>query len=401
MRAIGLPGQAFVPLMMGLGCGVPAIMSVSAMDRASDRILTILMVPFMSCRARLPVYVLIATAFFPASGQNVIFALYVTGIAFAVLTGVLIKRIVLTSAPAPVAMELPAYRLPSLKAVTLRAWAELKDFLRSSGKVIVCIMAVLTMLNSIGTDGSFGNGNSDKSVISAVGKAIVPAFAPMGIKEENWPAAVSVFTGLMAKEAIIGSLSSLYDGIGRAGAAGKEAGEEQKKPWSFGETLGTALERTGGRIAALAGELRDPLGLSVGDLSDTEAAAAGQDVTAGSIGVMRRLFGSRLAAFSYMLLILLYMPCGAAMAAAYRQAGFVWTAFLACWTTALGFSAATIAYRIGTFAEDPLYAAAAIGGCLAALSAALWLMRSYVRSNAGKGRGKRRIRIRAVQGAPR
>ncbi|MCF0254200.1 MAG: ferrous iron transporter B, partial [Duodenibacillus sp.] len=227
------------------------------------------------------------------------------------------------------------------------------------------------------------------------------AFAPMGIKEENWPAAVGVFTGVMAKEAIIGTLSSLYDGIARGDAAARPApeGAAPEKPWSFGETVSTALERTGGKIAALGGALRGPAGLFEGSSSEAEAAAGEQPAAAGPTGVMHRLFGSRLAAFSYMLLILLYMPCSAATAAVYRQAGFVWTVFLACWTTTLGFSVATIAYRMGSFAEDPLYAAAAIGGCLAVLSAALWLMRRYVQSHARGGRAKRVIRISAVHEA--
>ena len=181
------------------------------MDRASDRIITVLMAPFMSCGARLPVYVLFATAFWPENGQNLVFLLYIIGILAAILTGFLLKHAALPGAASAFVMEIPPYHIPTFKGVMLRTWDRVKTFLFRAGKVIVSIVAVLAFLNSLGTDGTFGNEDSDKSVLSEIGRDIVPIFAPMGVQEQNWPAAVGVFTGIFAKEAVVGTLNSLYD----------------------------------------------------------------------------------------------------------------------------------------------------------------------------------------------
>ena len=155
MRALGLPGKAFVPLLVGFGCNVPAIMATRTMDRASDRIITIMMAPFMSCGARLPVYVLFATAFFPTNGQNLVFGLYLIGILAAVVTGLLLKRIALPGAASAFVMEIPPYHIPTVKGVMLRTWDRLKGFVLHAGRVIVVIVACLSILNSMGTDGTW------------------------------------------------------------------------------------------------------------------------------------------------------------------------------------------------------------------------------------------------------
>ncbi|WP_289169115.1 Fe(2+) transporter permease subunit FeoB, partial [uncultured Parasutterella sp.] len=213
MRALGLPGKSFVPLIVGFGCGVPAIMASRTMEKKSDRITTVLMAPFMSCGARLPVYVLFATAFWPMNGQNLVFALYLIGIAVAVATGFMLKRTALKGESGAFLMEIPPYHLPTLRNLLLSTWDRLKGFVVRAGKVIVVLVAVLCFLNSLGTDGTFGNEDSDKSVLSQIGKSIVPVFKPMGIQEENWPAAVGVFTGILAKEAVVGTLDSLYSSM--------------------------------------------------------------------------------------------------------------------------------------------------------------------------------------------
>ena len=120
-------------------------------------------------------------------------------------------------------MEIPPYHLPTIKNLARRTWDRLKSFIVKAGQLIVIIVAVLAFLNSLGTDGSFGNEDTDKSVLSQIGKTIVPAFQPMGISNENWPAAVGVFTGILAKEAVVGTLDSLYSGMGdRMSAADQE-----------------------------------------------------------------------------------------------------------------------------------------------------------------------------------
>lgn len=391
MRALGLPGKAFVPLIVGFGCNVPAIMATRTMDKASDRIITIMMAPFMSCGARMPVYVLFALAFFPTNGQNLVFGIYLIGILAAVLTGFLIKRVVLPGEVSAFVMEMPPYHLPTLKGVMLRTWDRLKSFLNRAGRVIVVICAVLGFLNSWGTDGSFGNEDSKNSVLAEIGQTIAPVLAPMGVTQENWPAAVGVFTGIFAKEAVVGTLNSLYDQMARDenAAHGGEGEPKEEEAGDEGWSLAAILAEAGGTVvdnlAELGSALSDPLGIAVDDLSDTAEAAASQEVSVTTVDMMQKLFGSQLAAFAYLMLVLLYMPCVAAIAAVYREAGTAWTLFLAAWTTVLGYSTATIVYRVGTFAQDPLYAVVAIASALAMLSALLVFMRRYVKNNRGKG----------------
>lgn len=392
MRALGLPGKAFVPLIVGFGCNVPAIMATRTMDRASDRIITVMMSPFMSCGARLPVYVLFATAFFPTNGQNLVFGLYLIGILAAVLTGFMLKKTALPGAAGAFVMEIPPYHIPTVKGILLRTWDRVKSFMLRAGKVIVVIVACLSFLNSLGTDGSFGNEDSDKSVLSTVGKTIVPVLEPMGVQEENWPAAVGIFTGIFAKEAVVGTLNSLYGTIAAnenlqnndAAAAVVEAAEEDAEAWSFGGVLAEAADALVGNLAGLGDSISDPMGITVGDLSDEAAAAEEQEVSTGTIESIKTLFGTSSAAFAYLLLVLLYMPCVAAIAAVYREVGAAWTVFAAAWTTALGYSAATIFYRVVNFSIDPTYSIISIAACAAVMIGMYFWMKSFAKKNTGR-----------------
>ncbi len=388
MRALGLPGKAFVPLLVGFGCNVPAIMATRTMDRASDRIITVMMTPFMSCGARLPVYVLFATAFWPTNGQNLVFGLYLIGIAAAILTGYLLKRTALPGAAGAFVMEMPPYHIPTLKGVMIRTWDRVRTFMFRAGKVIVVIVACLAFLNSMGTDGTFGNEDSEKSVLSEIGKTIVPVFEPMGIQEENWPAAVGVFTGIFAKEAVVGTLNSLYDTLSvdqaqEAAAAAEEP--EGESSFSLSDTFSEAVGTIGENFAGLAGAFSDPLGISVGDLSDEAAAAEEQGVSLGTIDTIKTLFGSTSGVFAYLLMVLLYVPCVAAVAAIYREVGTKWTIFACAWTLALGYSAATIFYRVANFAAAPVYSIVCIVIALAILYGMYCWMKSMAKKDAGKG----------------
>lgn len=389
MRALGLPGKAFVPLLVGFGCNVPAIMATRTMDRASDRIITVMMTPFMSCGARLPVYVLFATAFWPTNGQNLVFGLYLIGIAAAILTGYLLKRTALPGAAGAFVMEMPPYHIPTLKGVMIRTWDRVRTFMFRAGKVIVVIVACLAFLNSMGTDGTFGNEDSEKSVLSEIGKTIVPVFEPMGIQKENWPAAVGVFTGIFAKEAVVGTLNSLYDtlSVDKAQEAAAAAAEEPEGESSFSlsDTFSEAVGTISENFAGLAGAFSDPLGISVGDLSDEAAAAEEQGVSLGTIDTIKTLFGSTSGVFAYLLMVLLYVPCVAAVAAIYREVGTKWTIFACAWTLALGYSAATIFYRVANFAAAPVYSIVCIVIALAILYGMYCWMKSMAKKDAGKG----------------
>ncbi|NOQ77673.1 MAG: ferrous iron transport protein B, partial [Methylococcaceae bacterium] len=159
MLMIGLPGKSFVPMIVGFGCNVPAIMATRTLDNQRDRILTNLMNPFMSCGARLPVYALFAAAFFPVGGQNLVFGLYLLGIVVAVLTGLIMRHTLFKGEATPFIMELPTYHMPTIKGVYIKTWDRLKSFIFNAGKVIVPMVLVLNFLNALGTDGSFGQEN--------------------------------------------------------------------------------------------------------------------------------------------------------------------------------------------------------------------------------------------------
>lgn len=213
MRFLGLPGRAFVPMMVGFGCGVPAIMGSRVLESKRERFLTIFLVPFMSCGARLPVYALFAAAFFGKQAGTIVFALYLVGIVFAIVYGLFLRKSLFMGNSSNFVMELPNYHLPKIKSLLIHSWLKLKDYVFRAGKVITIAVAVLGFLNAFGyVDGKFtaGNADSENSLLSSVGKAITPVFEPFGVEEDNWPASVSLFTGLLAKEAVIGTMNSLY-----------------------------------------------------------------------------------------------------------------------------------------------------------------------------------------------
>ncbi|MGV6807075.1 MAG: Fe(2+) transporter permease subunit FeoB [bacterium] len=341
MRTIGLPGKSFVPLIVGFGCNVPAVMSARTLDSQSDRLLTTLMAPFMSCGARLTVYILFATVFFPAQAQNVVFGLYVFGILMAVLTGFIVQRRVLKRDMTPFIMELPNYHIPTFRGVLTSAWHRLRGFIMRAGKAIVIVVIALNFVNSMGVDGSFGNENTEKSVLSRIGMAITPVFEPIGVKEDNWPATVGIFSGIFAKEVVVGTLDSLYTSMAQEGAA-------QEEPAGFWDTVSEGFATIPVNLLALKDTLSDPLGIGVGDLSDQHRVAEEQSVDERTLSLMMALFNGPLAAFAYILFVLLYMPCVATLGAIYKEAGGFWAFFSATWNTVAAYGVAVICYQVGS-----------------------------------------------------
>jgi ferrous iron transport protein B len=304
----------------------------------------------MSCGARLPVYALFAAAFFPSGGQNLVFLLYLIGIAMAVLTGFALKRTLLPGEGSPFVMELPSYHLPTLQGVLTHPWSRLRSFVFKAGKIIVPMVLLLNVLNSIGTDGSFGNEDGERSVLSSIGRSITPIFSPIGMKEENWPAAVGIFTGVLAKEAVVGTLDALYS----QAAAAEAPVETTEEAFSFWGGITEAFATIPDNLAGVSGTLLDPLGLDVGDVSSVETAAEEQEVATGTFGAMVRLFDGTAAAFAYLLLILLYFPCVAVVGAVYREAGMRWTLFISIWSTGVGYGSAVLFYQFATISAHPL-----------------------------------------------
>jgi ferrous iron transport protein B len=358
-----------------------------------------MMVPFMSCGARLPVYVLFGAAFFAGSGSLLIFSLYLIGICVAILTGFLLKKNAFPGNNASFIMEIPPYHIPTLRGIWNHTAERVGAFIGRAGKVITAVVVVLTFLNSWGTDGTFGHQDSEDSVLSAIGKTIVPAFEPMGITPANWPASVGVFTGVLAKESVIGTLNSLYAAAAdrENAAAGAEAKpEEPEEAWSFTATLQEALSTTGDNLLGLAGQLENPLlqGTHIGDLSNTEEAVEEAEGTMTTVTMMQKLFGSTTAAFAYLLMVLLYMPCCAAIGTIWREVGTRWTLFACAWTTGIGYCSATVFYQIATFAQHPAYSLSCIVGSAAFVAVMILWMRAS-RNNAIKN-GPRVIPIKAA-----
>ncbi|MEY3808146.1 MAG: hypothetical protein RI893_1122 [Pseudomonadota bacterium] len=365
MRMIGLPGKSFVPMIVGFGCNVPAIMATRTLENKRDRILTNLMNPFMSCGARLPVYALFAAAFFPVGGQNLVFGLYLLGIAVAVLTGLMMRHTLFKGESAPFIMELPAYHMPTVRGVFIRTWDRLKSFLLNAGKVILPMVLVLNFLNAWGIDGTFGQENSNKSVLSEIGRSLTPAFKPMGIEKDNWPATVGIFTGVLAKEAVVGTLDALYSQLAT------DSITINKPLFNLEQALISACLTVPKNLQAVAGKLLDPLGLNIGSVADLAEAATEQQVNANTFAAMQQSFDGKAGAFAYLLFILLYAPCVAATAAIYRETNLNWTVFVVFWTTFIAYMTATVFYQAMTYTQHPDYSLVWISGLVTAFLSVL------------------------------
>ncbi len=382
MRMLGLPGKSFVPLLVGFGCNVPAIMATRTLENQRDRTLTIMMNPFMSCGARLPVYALFAAAFFPVGGQNVVFLLYLAGIGFAVLTGLILKYTLLKGNITPFVMELPPYHVPTVKSVLLRTWDRLKSFLLKATRILVPMVALLALLNTMSMDGSIGHDDSKDSLLASLSRTVTPIFAPMGIEQDNWPATVGIFTGVFAKEAVVGTLDAIY--LQNETQENLAAGEEEEA-FSLSAALREAVQTIPDNLSGVADTLTDPLGLSIGDTSSIDAAAEGLAVSAGTFGAMGKLFDGKVGAIAYMLFILMYFPCVAAMAAVYRETNLRWTLFIAAWTTGLAYVSATGFYQVATFARHPAFSAAWLAGCSLIFISVFLVMRFLGKESDGSG----------------
>jgi ferrous iron transport protein B len=219
MRGIGLSGKAFVPMIIGFGCTVPAIMATRTLEQERDRKLTMLIAPFMSCGARLPVYALFAAVFFPGSETNVVFSLYILGIAIAVTMGLIFKNTLFKGESVPLVMELPPYRLPVLKSLVLRVWDRGKEYLQRAGTIIFAMSVVVWFMSSFNFSGP---AQMSDSLLAGLGRALAPIFKANGFG--SWEASVALLTGLAAKEVVVATLGVVY-GLGElAGEASVQFG---------------------------------------------------------------------------------------------------------------------------------------------------------------------------------
>ena len=219
LRRFGLSGKAFIPMLMGFGCSVPAIMGARTMENEKDRRMTILLVPFMSCSAKLPVYGLISAAFFGPWAGLVVFGLYITGMLVGIASGLFFKKTLFAGEPAPFVLELPPYRLPSLGNMLTHVWQKVRGFLVKAGTLILLMSMVLWLLQSFDFSLRMVD-DPTHSMLGALGNVIAPLFAPCGFG--HWQAAVALLTGLIAKEMVVSSLSMFY-GFSLTAASGEVA----------------------------------------------------------------------------------------------------------------------------------------------------------------------------------
>ena len=203
-KLVGLHGKAFIPMILGFGCGVPAIMATRTMENESDRLLAMMLVPFMSCTARMPIYLIIIAAFFTENAGLMLFVMYALGVVVALIVAAILKRTMFKGMSAPFVMELPTYKIPSIKGVLLHTWEKVKGFLRKAGTIILVLSVVLWILQNIFP---FGGSEPQMSLLGLIGSAIAPIFAPLGFG--TWQAAVAIIAGLGAKEVVISTFGTL------------------------------------------------------------------------------------------------------------------------------------------------------------------------------------------------
>ena len=206
LRKIGLSGRSFVPMLIGFGCSVPAIMATRTLSSDRDRKMTIVLTPFMSCSAKLPIYGMITAAFFPEHGALVMISLYILGIVVAILSGLLLKSTIFQGNSVPFVMELPAYRLPDAKSVLLHMWEKAKDFLHKAFTIIFIASIVIWFLQSFDWKMNMVS-DSSMSILASIGSVIAPIFAPLGFND--WRASTALITGFTAKESVVSTLTIL------------------------------------------------------------------------------------------------------------------------------------------------------------------------------------------------
>lgn len=362
MQKIGLPGKAFVPLIIGFGCNVPAVLATRTLDSNKDRLLTIMMSPFMACGARLAIFAVFAGAFFPRNGAFVVFLLYLIGIAAAIVTGLIMNRFVIKGQHEPYLMELPTYHLPNLKTVFLQAWRRLRRFVVRAGRWIIPICLLVGSLNAITVSLQVVPGGSSDSLLAKVGQNVTPVLHPMGIQNQNWPATVGLLTGVLAKEVVVGTLNTLYS---QNKWGPMDEGQNHFHLWAG---LQDAVAQTWQSLKAIGWEqLVNPLTANEADHH--------MDKTA--MGRMVYAFSTPLAAFCYLLFVLLYVPCVSTIAVTAKEAGKTWAYISALWSTSMAYVLAVMCYQVFQLTTTPLQSLAWILGGMLYLVAFIGFLSQY------------------------
>jgi len=302
MHSIGLHGKSFIPMLLGFGCNVPAIYATRTLENPRDKALTALLVPLMSCGARLPVYVVFIGAFFPAHGGSVLWSLYMMGILLAIGMGFLFKRTIFKGEAPMFIMELPPYRMPSLKSLLIHTWEKGKHFLIKAGTYILAVSIMVWFLLNL----PWGVEHKKDSYLGQIGAVVAPALQPLGFG--TWEASSSLIAGLVAKEIVVGTMGEIY--------VKKEAEKKEARP-----TLGEDLKEAGSSFAKAGREALSNVTSTFGfsSLSATENADKAAERSPLRVELKKQF--TPLGAYAFITFVLLYMPCLVAAVAMVQEFG--------------------------------------------------------------------------------
>lgn len=338
MNRIGLHGRSFLPLMVGFGCSVPAIYATRTLTNERDRILTALLVPFMSCGARLPVYVLFAAIFFPRFPSLVIMGLYLLGILVAIVIGLALRRTLLPSpaAAAGMVMELPAYRLPTVRSIRYQMWLRTRAFLQHAASLILVTSLLIWLLTAIpaGRGGVFGAVPMGDSVFGRLSSALTPALRPLGFG--SWESGGALISGLVAKEVVISTMVQTY---------GAEAAADEGSMPTFAEDVREIVASFGRAVVDTFKAIPGLFGVNLNRGADETAAGLAGAVRAGFAASS----GGHAAAagLAFMVFVLLYTPCMATIAAERHELGPRWTWLSLAGQLVIAWVAAFVVFRLG------------------------------------------------------
>lgn len=345
MRTMGLHGKSFLPMLVGFGCTVPAVYATRTLENENDRKLTGFLVTFMSCGARLPVYVVIGTAFFGARSGTLIFSMYLLGIAVALATGWALKRTVYRNKPPqPFVMELPPYRAPHLRDVWRQTWERTSGFVRKAGTIILVSSVGIWLLMAIPAkgNGTFNNLIPEESIFGTISQAVAPIFAPAGFGE--WQASGALITGFIAKEVVIGTMSQIY--VGEAEAPIESVPTFGEDAAFIGTSFAEAVIRTVQEIVNIIPRTVNIIpGIHMAEANFLNTTAEAED-TSGLEVALRQVF-TPLTAVAFTVFVLLYTPCMVTVAAMRHEFGLRFTLYQIVYTFGVAWLAAVIVYQGG------------------------------------------------------
>ncbi len=326
MHRMGLHGKSFIPMIMGFGCNVPAIMATRTIESRKSRLLTILVIPFMSCSGRLPVYILLTAAFFPHKAGLVLLGLYVLGIALAVICARVLSRFIKDD-DLPFVMELPPYRIPTAKAVFRHTWEKCKEYLSKIGGVILICSIAIWFLSYFPNHDKYSTAEEqeENSYLGYLGKAVEPALAPLGF---DWKMDIGILSGIGAKELIVSTLGIMYS-------------EDEATEEIAGNDTGNGTDTV---VSDSSGE---NIGKAHTEAVGTENTAEADTENTSRLQKALQKHTTPAAALAYMVFILLYLPCFATFAAIRNEAGgWKWAFLSAAMTLALAWLFSFATFRL-------------------------------------------------------